>query len=83
MKLLYFAWLRSKRGLSAEEVSPPADIATVRQLLDWLEKRSPAHKAALSDRKILRVAVNQEYAGPEHPVRPGDEIAFFPPVTGG
>ena len=83
MKLLYFAWLRSKRGLSAEEVSPPAEVATVGQLLDWLEGRSPAHKAALSDRKVLRVAVNQEYAGPDHPVRAGDEIAFFPPVTGG
>ena len=83
MKLLYFAWLRSKRGLSAEEVSPPAEIATVGQLLDWLEDRSPAHKAALADRKILRIAVNQEYAGLEHPVRAGDEIAFFPPVTGG
>ena len=83
MKLMYFAWLRSKRGLSAEEVSPPAEVATVRQLLDWLEQRSPAHKAALSDRKILRVAVNQEYSGPDHPVRGSDEVAFFPPVTGG
>jgi sulfur-carrier protein len=83
MRLLYFAWLRSKRGLSAEDVSPPAEVATVGQLLDWLEDQSPAHKAALADRKVLRVAVNQEYAGLEHPVRPSDEIAFFPPVTGG
>jgi sulfur-carrier protein len=83
MKLLYFAWLRARRGLSAEEVSPPAEVATVGQLLDWLESRSPAHKAALSDRKVLRVAVNQEYAGAGHPVHATDEIAFFPPVTGG
>lgn len=83
MKLLYFAWLRSRRGLAAEEVSPPASVATVGQLLDWLETQSAAHKAALADRRAVRVAVNQEYAGPDHPVRANDEVALFPPVTGG
>ena len=83
MKLLYFAWLRSKRGVAAEEVSPPVSVATVGQLLDWLETLSAAHKAALADRRAVRVAVNQEYAGPDHPVRANDEIALFPPVTGG
>ncbi len=83
MKLLYFAWLRSKLGKAGEELNPPADVATVAQLLDWLETVSPAHKAALADRRAVRVAVNQDYAAPDHPVRPGDEIALFPPVTGG
>ena len=83
MKLLYFAWLRTKRGLASEELSPPSSVATVGQLLDWLEAQSPAHKAALADRRAVRVAVNQEYAGPDQPVRANDEIALFPPVTGG
>lgn len=83
MKLLYFAWLRSKTGIGEEDVSPPAGVTTVAELLDWLAKRGPGHAAALADRRVVRVAVNQEYVGPEHPVRPGDEVALFPPVTGG
>ena len=83
MKLLYFAWLRAKTGIGEEEVSPPAGIATVAELLDWIAGRGPGYAAALADRRVVRVAVNQEYVGPEHPVRAGDEVALFPPVTGG
>ena len=83
MKVLYFAWLRARTGLGEEEVSPPAGVATVAQLIDWLATRSPGHAAALQNRGIVRAAVNQEFAGPDAPVRPGDEVALFPPVTGG
>jgi molybdopterin synthase sulfur carrier subunit len=83
MKLLYFAWLRGKLGKAGEELSPPSSVVTVGHLLDWLETLGPAYKAALSDRRVVRVAVNQEYAGSEHPVALDDEIALFPPVTGG
>ncbi len=83
MKLLYFAWLRAKLGKSSEELTPPAYVRTVGELLDWLETLSPAHKAALADRRAVKVAVNQDYAALDHPVKPGDEIALFPPVTGG
>ncbi len=83
MKLLYFAWLRSKTGIGEEDVSPPAGIGTVGELLDWLAGRGPGYAAALADRRVVRVAVNQEYVGPDHPVRAGDEVALFPPVTGG
>jgi molybdopterin synthase sulfur carrier subunit len=58
-------------------------VRTVGELLDWLETLSPAHKAALADRRAVKVAVNQDYAALDHPVKPGDEIALFPPVTGG
>lgn len=83
MKLLYFAWLRAKLGKASEELTPPAFVRTVGELLDWLETVSPAHKAALADRRAVKVAVNQDYAALDHPVKPGDEIALFPPVTGG
>lgn len=83
MKLLYFAWLRSKTGIGEENVVPPAEVTTVAELLDWLSARGPGYAAALADRRVVRVAVNQEYVGPEHPVRAGDEVALFPPVTGG
>jgi len=83
MKVLYFAWLRAKVGFGEETVEPPAGIDTVARLVDWLADRSPQHAAALANRTVVRVAVNQDYVGPDHPVRAGDEVALFPPVTGG
>ena len=83
MKLLYFAWLRSKVGLHEEEVSPPAGVSDVHSLLEWLKTRGPNYAEALANPSVVRVAVNQEYATPSQPVRLGDEVALFPPVTGG
>jgi molybdopterin synthase sulfur carrier subunit len=83
MKLLYFAWLRAKIGTAEERVDPPTSVATVAGLLDWLKSRGPGFADALADTRIVRVAVNQEYVGWDHPVKPGDEVALFPPVTGG
>ncbi len=83
MKVLYFAWLRQRAGIGEEEVVPPDGIDTVGRLVDWLATRSPGHAAALADRRVVRVAVNQDYVGEDHPVRAGDEVALFPPVTGG
>jgi molybdopterin synthase sulfur carrier subunit len=83
MKLLYFAWLKVKIGVAEEEVAPPPEVTTVAELLDWLETRGPGYAEALADRSALGVAVNQEYARPDEPVGPDDEVALFPPVTGG
>lgn len=83
MKILYFAWVRSRVGVGEEHVDPPAQVKTVAALLEWLKTRSPGHAAALADTKLVRVAVNQDYAKPDHAVAPNDEIAIFPPVTGG
>ncbi|HJN03921.1 MAG TPA: molybdopterin converting factor subunit 1 [Alphaproteobacteria bacterium] len=83
MKILYFAWLRSKVGTAEENLDPPADVATVGALLDWLKDRSPRHAEALADLSVVRVAVNQDYARANDPVSSDDEVALFPPVTGG
>jgi molybdopterin synthase sulfur carrier subunit len=83
MKILYFAWLRARTGLAEEEVAPPADVRTVGDLLAWLRDRSPGHAEALKELAVVRVAVNQEFARVDHPVKASDEIALFPPVTGG
>ena len=83
MKLLYFAWLRAKIGKAEEDIDLPSGVTTVATLLDWLRTRGPGFADALQDTRIVRVAVNQEYVGWDHPVRAGDEVALFPPVTGG
>lgn len=83
MKILYFAWLREQTGLGSEEVQPPATVSDVGGLIGWLAGRSTGHADALGDASRVRVAVNQEAVGLDHPVGENDEIAFFPPVTGG
>lgn len=83
MKLLYFAWLRTKIGKAEEEIEVPSDVTTVAGLLDWLKARGPGFAEALKDQRIVRVAVNQHYVGSDHRLRPSDEVALFPPVTGG
>jgi molybdopterin synthase sulfur carrier subunit len=83
VKLLYFAWLRARIGHAEEVLEKPAQVADVATLLDWLRGRGGNYADTLRDLKVVRVAVNQEYVGLDHPVCEGDEVALFPPVTGG
>jgi molybdopterin synthase sulfur carrier subunit len=83
VKILYFAWLRTKIGLSEETLDLPEGVETVAALLAYLKARGPRFADALKDLAVVRVAINQNYVGPEHPLAAGDEVAIFPPVTGG
>jgi sulfur-carrier protein len=83
LRILYFAWLRAKTGIATEEVSPPPEVTTVGALMSWLAASRPGLAEALATPGVIRAAVNQDYAQPADPVRPDDEVAFFPPVTGG
>jgi molybdopterin synthase sulfur carrier subunit len=82
--LLYFASLRESLGCSREQVALPAHgTTTVSALVDELRNRDPRWTEAFAPGKQWRVAVNQQMASLATPVKPGDEVAFFPPVTGG
>ncbi len=83
MKVLYFAWLKTKTGVGEEEVSPPAGVDTVAELAVWLSERSPGHAEALADLDVVRCAVDHDYAQPGDSIGGAREVAFFPPVTGG
>ena len=83
LRLLYFAWLRERVGRQEEAVALPDGVATVAALTEWLRGRGAGFAAAFAPGLPVRCAVNQEFARPESPVAPGDEVAFFPPVTGG
>ncbi len=83
MKILYFAWVRQKVGRAEEEVTPPVEVTTVAALVEWLVTQSAGHADAFANRRTIRCAVNQEFATPDQAVKWGDEVAFFPPVTGG
>ncbi|MDX9994229.1 MAG: molybdopterin converting factor subunit 1 [Rhodocyclaceae bacterium] len=79
LKILYFAGLREAIGTGAEDVGLPEGVWTVGALRDALGRMHPE----LLTTKNLRAAVNQKMVGMNAPVADGDEVAFFPPVTGG
>ena len=83
MRLLYFAWVREKTGIAAEEVELPADVATVGELVIWLKTRGPEYADAFARPGLVRAAIDQTHARPEASLAGAREIAFFPPVTGG
>jgi sulfur-carrier protein len=83
VRLLYFAWLRARIGRGEEELDLPPEVHDVAGLLEHLQSRGGRYAEALSDLSVVKVAVNQDYVGRDHPVRQGDEVALFPPVTGG
>ena len=81
--LLYFAWLRVRIGRAEERIVLPSHVGDVGGLLDWLPSRGGGYAVALRDPSVVRVAVNQDYVGRDHRLQDGDEVALFPPVTGG
>ena len=83
LKVLYFAALSERLGTRGEDLEVSPTVATVAGLRALLMDRGGAWQSALAQGKALRVAVNQEMALPTTPVKSGDEVAFFPPVTGG
>ena len=83
VKVLYFASLREQLGTAAEEIELPAGVSTIAALRSLLRQRGGAWELTLADGKLVRAAVNQDMVPPTAPVKAGDEVAFFPPVTGG
>ncbi|SEA94242.1 molybdopterin converting factor subunit 1 [Rubrimonas cliftonensis] len=81
MRVMYFAWLRERVGLGAEEIETGA--ATVADLVEELRAREPRYAAAFADMRAVRVAVDQETTDLAAPLAGAREVAFFPPVTGG
>jgi sulfur-carrier protein len=83
VKLLFFAGLREQLGSAAEEVELPRGISTVAGVRAHLQGRGGPYEKAFGDKALVRAAVNQDMVSLAAPVKAGDEVAFFPPVTGG
>ena len=83
IKVLYFAGLREQVGRRDEDLEIPPEVTTVAGVRALLQARGGAWQRALAQGKAVRIAVNQEIAAATTAVRQGDEVAFFPPVTGG
>ena len=83
LTLVYLARLRDAFGASSERIVLPPDVATAGALRAWLAARGGAWATELAPGRMVRIAVNHDIAQPDTPVRPGDEVALLPPVTGG
>lgn len=82
LTILYFARLRETLGRERETLALPPDVSDVAALTQWLMARGEAWRT-LDPSHATRCAVNRELATPQTPLTDGDEVAFFPPVTGG
>ncbi len=83
VKVLYFASLKDHMLKGEDNVELPVDVKTVAELKNYLSEQDPKLKEALETMPRLRTAVNKEMANNRTPVKDGDEVAIFPPVTGG
>ena len=83
MKAVYFAWVRERVGKPEEEITPPASVVTVADLLTWLKAQGEEYAYAFENDKVIRVAIDQMHVKHDAAIAGAREIAFFPPMTGG
>jgi molybdopterin synthase sulfur carrier subunit len=83
VRVLYFAWVRERVGKNDEEISPPAGVRTIAELMEWLAGRGEEYASAFENRKAIRAAIDRSHVRPDTTIAGAREIAFFPPMTGG
>ena len=83
MIIKYFSWVRENVGTSEEVINIPDEINTADKLIDYLINKDQKYKKAFKKRKTIKIALNKEYITKTTRIKNEDEIAFFPPVTGG
>ena len=83
MKILYFAWVRQRIGKDEEELAPPQHVRTIADLLAFLKGRGGGYSEAFGDPSRIRAALNHQHVQFDAKIGHDDEVAFFPPVTGG
>jgi molybdopterin synthase sulfur carrier subunit len=83
VKLLYFAWVRERLGKAEEHIDPPAGVGTVADLMTWLARRDEQYAHAFENAKVIRAAIDHRHVRPDAAIAGANEIAFFPPMTGG
>ncbi len=83
MKALYFAWVRERIGTAEEELTPPAGVTTLGELMQWLASRGENYAHAFENQAVIRTAVDRVHAKHDAPFAGAGEVAFFPPMTGG
>ncbi|MGB0843474.1 MAG: molybdopterin converting factor subunit 1 [Alphaproteobacteria bacterium] len=83
LHLAYFAWVKQEVGFGQENLQVSNDINSISDLVSHLKDQNEGYKRAFADSEKLRCAVNLEFCDFDTVLKDGDEVAFFPPVTGG
>jgi molybdopterin synthase sulfur carrier subunit len=83
MRVLYFAWVKEKAGIAAEDVDPPKSVTTIAELIDWLKARGPEFADAFAKSEVIRAAIDRSHVRHDAKIAGAREVAFSPPVTGG
>jgi sulfur-carrier protein len=83
VKIRYFAWVRERVGKLEEDVEPPAEVTTVRDLVAWLARRGEEYAHAFENPQVVRAAIDRTHVRSDAAIAGAKEIAFFPPMTGG
>lgn len=83
MKIVYFARVRERIGKTDEEIVPPADVKTVGQLIGWLRTRGENYASAFDGGATVRAALDRQHVKHDALLAQAQEIALFPPMTGG
>ena len=83
VKIFYFAWLRQKIGKNSENITLPDHVKNIADVIDYLCQQSDDYQILKTQNEVINIALNQTYRTSDASVKAGDELAFFPPVTGG
>jgi sulfur-carrier protein len=83
VRLRYFAWVRERVGKAEEDVEPPVEVTTVRDLVAWLVRQGEGYAYAFENPGVVRSAIDQHHVRGDARIAGAKEIAFFPPMTGG
>ena len=83
MQIKYFSWIKEHIGKSEEEINLPHNVSTIEELMFYLENLNDKYKRAFEKKDLIKIAINKSYCSIDDKINNTDEIAFFPPVTGG
>ena len=83
MVVKYFSWIKEHIGKSEEQIDLPSNITNVNQLINYLNEIDEKYNIIFEKKELIKIAVNKTYSSFDAKISNSDEIAFFPPVTGG
>ena len=83
MVVKYFSWIKEHIGKSEEQIDLPSNITNVNQLINYLNEIDKKYYIIFEKKELIKIAVNKTYSSFDTNISNSDEIAFFPPVTGG
>jgi len=83
MVIKYFSWIKEHIGKSEERIELPVNVSTIKELMLYLENLNDKYKLAFKKKDLIKIAINKSYSSIDDKINNNDEIAFFPPVTGG